>query len=136
MVLCECSHSFELLSVLMDSQFQMYFLYIPLKFFFPFLSFPFSESKLCCYGLVSGFIRVMKYWNYSELCNQSYSIYNRVRAELTRYSLLSYQKLQNRPVVRVLHNGNNHTDTIESLILFGTSVSLNSPGLLFSVLFP
>lgn len=104
--------------------------------FFPFLSFPFSESKLCCYGLVSGFIRVMKYWNYSELCNQSYSIYNRVRAELTRYSLLSYQKLQNRPVVRVLHNGNNHTDTIEPLILFGTSVSLNSPGLLFSVLLP
>lgn len=104
--------------------------------FFPFLSFPFSESKLCCYGLVSGFIRVMKYWNYSELCNQSYSIYNRVRAELTRYSLLSYQKLQNRPVVRVLRNGNNHTDTIESLILFGISVSLNSPGLLFSVLLP
>lgn len=77
----------------------MYFLSIPLKllgfffYFFLIFSFPFSESKLCCYGIVSWFIKVMKCCNYSELCNQSYSIQNKIRAELTRYLLLSYQKL-------------------------------------------
>lgn len=76
MVLCECSHSFYLLSVFIDSQVQMNFLYIPLKgffFSFSFLSLLFLSVKVC-YGVVSGFIKVMKCCKYSELCNQSYSI--------------------------------------------------------------